>query len=338
MASNGSQKSKLDSIDLEQVEAAEDGKKTLRRTILRLAGPSLTEMVLTNFLAMLNMIMVGRVGPEAVTAVGLTNTIVFLMLATFFAINTGATAIIARSIGAGEPEQANVAAQQTFLINLLLSIAFSVSSYLLAEPLLRFMGAAPEVLADGVLYAQIIFLSLGLTALSMGLSAVLRGAGDTKTPARINVLSTILTVALGFPLIYGYLGFPELGVVGAAVANLVARLTATVWVVYVLFSGDARIRLRVAGMWKVDREMVKRIIRIGLPAAGEQFSLRTGQMILAKVVAGLGTITFAAHQIAFSVLGMTFMPGMAFALVATTLVGQALGAQKPELAEKFGWE
>lgn len=338
MGQDGSKKHVTADLDLDQIEQAADGKKTIRRSIWKLATPSLTEMVLTNFISMLNMIMVGRVGPAAVAAVGLTNVIVFMLLAVFFAINTGATAIVARSIGAGEHEEANVAAQQTFLLNVVLSIVIGIAAYLFTEPILVFMGAAPEVLADGVLYAQIIFLSLGFTAISMGLSAVLRGAGDTKTPAKVNVLSTVLTVALGFPLIYGYLGLPEMGVVGAAVSNLVARLTATVWVGYVLFGGDAKIKLRWKGSWRVDHTMVSRIVKIGLPAAGEQFSLRTGQLVLAKVVAGLGTITFAAHQIAFSVLGMTFMPGMAFALAAMTLVGQALGAQKPELAEKFGWE
>lgn len=325
--------------DEAEIAALESGgKKAVRKKVLELAGPSLAEMVLINLVQMLNMIMVGRVGAEAVAAVGLTNQPVFFALAAFMALNVGTTAIVARSIGAGYYKEANQAAQQAFVLNLLLSVFVIVVCYLFAEQLLVFMGAAPEVLVDGVKYAQVTFLSLGFITVSMGLTAVLRGAGDTVTPMRINVLSNILVVIIGFPLIYGYFGLPEMGVVGAAVATAIARFVSAVWVTYVLFSGKFIIKLSWKRFWVFERDMIQRIIKVGLPAAGEQFLLRGGQIIFARVVAGLGTATFAANQIAFSVLGLTFMPGMAFATAATTLVGQGLGAKKAELAEKFGWE
>jgi putative MATE family efflux protein len=325
--------------DEQEIAALEEGgPKAIRKKVLQLAGPSLTEMILMNLVQMLNMIMVGRVGAEAVTAVGLTNQPVFFALAAFMALNVGTTAIVARAIGAGNYEEANQVAQQSFIINILMAIVIIFISYNFAEELLVFMGAQSEVLVDGVAYAQIMFLSIGFITLSMSLTAVLRGAGDTVTPMRINVLSNVLVVLIGFPLIYGYLGLPAMGVVGAAIATAIARFTATVWVVYVLFSGKFVIKLSLKNLWIFDLAMIKRIVNIGLPAAGEQFALRGGQIIFARVVAGLGTITFAANQIAFSILGLTFMPGMAFAIAATTLVGQGLGAKKPELAEKLGWE
>nr|WP_274654648.1 MATE family efflux transporter [Paenibacillus humicola] len=200
------------------------------------------------------------------------------------------------------------------------------------------MGAAPEVLAEGVNYTRIIFFSLGFTTIAMSLSAVLRGAGDTRTPMKINVLSDILIVLLGFPLIYGLFGVPKMGLAGAAIATTVARIIAAIWMIYVLFSGKFTVKLSLKNFWIFDRSVIGKIFKIGLPSAGEQFAMQGGQIIFVKVVAGLGTITYAATQISFSVLGLTFMPGMAFAIVATTLVGQALGAKKPELADKFGWE
>ncbi|GAA0362738.1 MATE family efflux transporter [Bacillus horti] len=325
--------------DEQEIKALEEGgSKAVRKKVLQLAGPSLTEMVLTNLVQMLNMIMVGRVSAEAVAAVGLTNQPVFFALAAFMALNVGTTAIIARAVGAGDYNEANQAAQQAFILNILLSIVIIFVSFIYAEQLLIFMGAAPEVLVDGVLYAQIMFLSLGFITISMGLSAVLRGAGDTVTPMRINVISNILVVVIGFPLIYGYFGLPAMGVVGAAIATAIARLTATIWVTYVLFSGKFIITLSLKKLWNFDKSMIQRIVKVGLPAAGEQFLLRGGQIIFARIVAGLGTVTFAANQICFSILGLTFMPGMAFAMAATTLVGQGLGAKRPELAEKFGWE
>ncbi|GIP35730.1 MATE family efflux transporter [Paenibacillus sp. J2TS4] len=315
-----------------------DDPKAVRKRILQLAGPSLVEMLLLNLVQMLNMIMVGRVGAEAVAAVGLTNQPFFLLLAIFMTLNVGTTVIVARSIGSGEVEEANRAAGQAFLLNIVISVIVILFSFLYAEEMLVLMGASPEVLVEGVAYAKIIFLSIGFTTVSMSLSAILRGAGNTKTPMKINVLSNALVVIIGFPLIYGLFGFPRLGVVGAAVSTMIANFTAMTWVVYVLFSGQSTVRLTLKSIFRFDSELIRRILKIGLPAAGEQFAMRGGQLIFSKVVAGLGTLTFAANQIAFSILGLTFMPGMAFSLVATTMVGQSLGAGKPELAEKFGWE
>lgn len=314
------------------------GSKMIRKKVLKLAGPSLTEMVLINFIQMLNMIMVGRVGAEAVSAVGMTNQPIFFALALFIALNVGTTAIVSRAIGAGEAEHANEAAQQSFIINICLSIVVMIIGYLFAKPILIFMGAHDEVLREGVPYAKIQFLSLGFTTVSMGLSAVLRGAGDTVTPMRVNILNNIILVMVGFPLIYGYFGLPKLGVVGAGVATMVASAIGAFCFIYILFSGKSVIQLKFSQLWKFDRALILRIMKIGLPSAGEQFAMRGGQMIYAIVVAGLGTITFAANQICFNILGLSFMPGMAFAAAATTLVGQALGARNPELAEKFGWE
>lgn len=312
--------------------------KAVRRRIRQLAGPSLVEMLLLNLVQMLNMIMVGRVGAEAVAAVGLTNQPFFLLLAIFMTLNVGTTVIVARAIGSGKEEEANRAAGQAFLLNILLSVVIIMLSYSYAEELLLMMGASPEVLADGVAYARLIFLSIGFTTISMSLSAILRGAGNTRTPMKINVLSNALVVLFGFPLIYGLFGFPKLGVVGAGVSTLLANFTAMIWIVYVLFSGQSKVKLTLASIVSFDYSLIRRILTIGIPAAAEQFAMRGGQLIFSKVVAGLGTVTFAANQIAFSILGLTFMPGLAFSLVATTLVGQSLGAGKPDLAEKFGWE
>lgn len=323
----------------EVVRLENAGPKELRQKVMKLAGPSLTEMILINFMQMLNMIMVGRVGAEAVTAVGLTNQPIFFAYAVFIALNIGTTAIVARSIGSGNPEEANRAAQQSFILNIMISIVVMTLGFTFAKPILQFMGAKEEVFAaGGVAYAQIQFLSLGFSALSMGLSAILRGAGDTITPMRINIMTNIIVVSVGFPLIYGFFGLPKLGVVGAAVATMIASGIGATFFVRKLFSGHGVIKLSIKKIWMMEKALIQRIMKIGLPSAGEQFVMRGGQMIYAMVVAGLGTVVFAANQIAFSILGLTFMPGLAFAAAATTLVGQSLGAKRPDLAEKFGWE
>ncbi|MDF2716585.1 MAG: efflux family protein, partial [Paenibacillus sp.] len=170
-----------------------DDKKAVRQSILRLAGPSLVEMMLANFTQMLSMIMVGRLSPEAVATVGLTNQPFFLFLAIFSTLNVGTTVIVARSIGAGRLDEADRAAGQAFLLNIVLSVI--------------------------MIYAKFVFLSIGFTTISMSFSATLRGAGDTRTPMKINVVANILVVLIGFPLIYGIGSYSGMGITGAGVAT-----------------------------------------------------------------------------------------------------------------------
>jgi len=315
-----------------------DDPKAVRQSIFRLAGPSLVEMLLTNFTQMLSMIMVGRLSPEAVATVGLTNQPFFLLLALFMTLNVGTTVIVARSIGAGKVEEANRAAGQAFLLNIVLSVITIAFSYMFAGELLRMMGGSEEVVEHGLTYAKIVFLSIGFTTISMSLTATLRGAGDTRTPMKINVFANILVVLIGFPLIYGLGSFAGLGITGAGIATITSQFVSMVWVTGVMFSGKYKVRLSLRHLFRLDKEMIVRICKIGLPSALEQIIMRLGMLIFVKVAASLGTMAVAATQIAFSIFGLTFMPGMAFSIAASTLVGQALGASLPDLAERYGWQ
>ncbi|MEF3306139.1 MATE family efflux transporter [Paenibacillus sp. GYB003] len=313
-------------------------KKAVRQSILRLAGPSLVEMLLANFTQMLSMIMVGRLSPEAVATVGLTNQPFFLFLALFSTLNVGTTVIVARSIGSGRLDEADRAAGQAFLLNIVLSVVMIAVSYTFAADFLRLMGGTEDVIAHGLTYAKIVFLSLGFTTISMSFTATLRGAGDTRTPMKINVVANVLVVLIGYPLIYGVGSYGGMGITGAAVATFVAQLVSMSWVTIVMFSGKYKVRLSLRHLFRLDRETIARIGKIGFPSALEQIVMRLGMLIFFKVAASLGTMAIAATQIAFSIFGLSFMPGMAFAIAASTLVGQALGARNPELAERYGWQ
>lgn len=256
--------------------------KAVRKTIFRLAGPSLVEMLLINFMQMLNMVLVGRVGPEAVAVVGLTSQPYLLLIAVFMTLNVGTTVIVARSVGAGKLDEANRAASQAFALNIVLSIIAVAVGYLFAEELLRMMGATDDVLKQGLTYAEIIFLSIGFNTISMALTAILRGAGDTRTPMKINVLSNIMVVALGFPLIYGLFGLPAMGVTGAAVATIVSQLISMIWVIIVMFSGKYTVHLTAKSLLQLDRGMIDRILKIGLPTAVEQIVMRLGMLVFCE--------------------------------------------------------
>jgi putative MATE family efflux protein len=324
-----------------RVSAVGEGEPTvaaIRKKVIDLAGPSIVEMTFLSLVQVLNMALVGHVGPAAVTAVGLTIQPVFMALGVFMALNVGTTALVARAVGARRYDEANEVARQTVMVNIALSAVMSALGYLFARDIMAFMGAGPDVLPVGTSYFRIVILTLSFNTLGMSLTAALRGAGDTVTPMRVNVVANILVVVLGYPLIYGKLGLPALGVLGAGIASGAARLTTLILVVRVVTSGRYAVRLSVRDRWRWRGDLVRRIAAIGLPAAAEQLVLRAGVIVFAKTVAGLGTVTFAAHQIAMNVLALTFMPGQALATAAATLVGQNLGAKRTDWAERCGWE
>lgn len=312
----------------------EDG-RAIRRMIFKLAGPSLTEMLLINLTQMMMMIFVGHLGSTSVAAVGFTSQIYALMTVCFAALNTGTTVIVARSVGSGRREDANRAAGQSLLLGTMLSLFIMFAGLLYGEKLLFMMGANADVVQEGLTYARLMFISIAFSSISSSLSAILRGAGDTRTPMKINVLAAYLSVSLGFVLIYGHLGIPVLGTTGAAAATLIVQFGAMLVFLLVMFSGKFELALSWREISHFDKKMIGRMLSIGIPASLEQLVMRLGIMTFVKIGAGLGTTAIAASQLVTNVIGLSFMPGAAFAIAASTLVGQSLGVGKAELAERY---
>jgi putative MATE family efflux protein len=315
------------------LEIPELDKHAARKVVWSLSAPTLVEMFLVSLVGMADMIQVGRVGPEAITAVGLTNQPVMLLMAIFQALNVGTTALVARFIGMGKPKEASDTLKQTFVLVILLGLVISFFAGVTSPAILRFMGAEPEVIRVGTPYFRVVAFGFVFSAIAMGLASALRGAGDTRTPMIVNLVANAINITFNYILIWGKFGFPRWGVFGAGVATTFSRCVAAVWFLIIALRGDKRIRLDFSDGYRPNLEIVKRILNIGFPAALEQGILRTGQVLFAKVVSSLGTITFAAHQTAMNILSLTFMPGMAFATGCTTLVGQYLGAKRPDNAE-----
>jgi putative MATE family efflux protein len=165
----------------------------------------------------------------------------------------------------------------------------------------------------------------------------LRGSGDTRTPMVISAIANVANVAVAYPLIFGVAGLPALGIAGAAWGVAAARIVGFALVVRALLPGE---RLRVSGLlrrWRPDLEILRPILAVGGPAAAESGSIQVGLMIFSLIVISLGTDAFAAQQIVFNAANMSMMPGLAFSVASTTLVGQALGAGDPRRAERGGW-
>lgn len=313
--------------------AAHDAASGQRREVLALAGPALTENLLISAVSMVDLMMVGRLGAPALAAVGLSNHPVMFFQAVFIALNVGTTALVARLTGARDEVMASETARQTLVVSAVVGLAMSILAVVNAQNVLILMGAGPEVLPGGVAYFRAVGAGLGFNAMAMNMAASLRGSGDTRTPMKVNIAANLCNVTGNYVLIYGKLGLPALGVLGAGVATSVARMISCILFGAVLLSGCRRIKVSFRHCYRPDLDLLRRAFRVGTPAAAEQFVLRGGQVMFVRVVSGLGTSTIAAHQIGVNILNMTFMVGQSFGVAATTLVGQGLGARDPARAE-----
>ncbi len=315
-----------------------EDRPALRKQIVNLAIPALIEQTLMTLVSMADMIMVGRLGPWAITSVGLSNQPMFVAMSVFIALNVGATALVARFVGAGEPEEASKVARQALMIAVIMGMALAVVGFALSGEVLRFMGAEDDVIGPGTEYLRVVCLGLPVWAVSISLTAALRGAGDTTTPMTVNIVANLVNVVGNYLLIYGHLGLPRLEVKGAAIATTISRAVACGLILSKVLKGDKIIKISTRDSFKFDSGIIKRILNVGIPAALEQVVMRSGQMTFARIVSSFGTNTYAAHQIALNIEGFSFTPGMAFSIASTTLVGQNLGARNPDRAERVGWE
>ncbi|MEW6724280.1 MAG: MATE family efflux transporter [Bacillota bacterium] len=310
----------------------------VRQKIWRLAWPVIAEQSLGTVTQIVDQAMVGRLGAANIAAIGLSFQPLFLAMGVFMGIGVGTTALVARFIGAKQPEGASRATANSLTISTILALALSIFAFTKAEALTAFMGASPEVVALGASYIRYLIPGLVFMLAGMVLSGALRGAGDTMTPMKINLVLNVVNVVLNYGLIYGRLGLPEMGLNGAALATSIARGLGGIALLVVVFGGKKAIRVTPRELLKLDLSRISRIVRIGIPAGLERFFMSLGQMFYVKIVASLGTVVYAAHALAINAESISYMPAFGFAAAATTMVGQNLGAGRPRAAKRYGWE
>lgn len=294
------------------------------------------EQLLSMMVGIVDTYLVGHLGAAPLAAVGLANQWVFMANTLFGAIATGSTALIARFIGARDPEQADRVLRQSVLMGALIGILATILGLSLARPALSLLGAPSDVIGPGTDYLRTVSTILLFSTLMFIGNASLRGAGDTRTPLYVMLVVNIINIIVAWTAINGPFGLPKLGVLGSALGATTGRLVGGVLVIALLLRGRSGIRLRLGGL-RLDWDLMRRILRVGLPSGVEQLFFRTGSMAFARILAGLGTVAYAASQVAMNGWSLSFMPGFGFALAGTTLVGQGLGADDPDSAEQRGY-
>jgi putative MATE family efflux protein len=303
----------------------------LRREVLILALPAIGEQILTMLVGLVDTYLVGHLGPDALAAVGLANQVILLAMTVIMALATGTTALVARQVGAGDLHGARTTLQQSLLMVAPVGVGITVLLAVAARPALGFFQPEATVAVLGQQYLRVASLTFAFHAILTVGNAALRGSGDTRTPLYIMLLVNGVNVLLSYLLIHGWGPIPAWGVLGSAIGAAVARGIGGVVILGALSSPRRLLRFARAG-WRPDLGLIKRVLNVGLPAGGEQLLMRFGQANFTRVVSGLGTAAYAAHQVAIQGQSLSFMPGMGFSVAATTLVGQGLGAGKPERA------
>ena len=317
-----------------------------RSYVLRLSFPAILENLTATMMQITNMIMVGGLGAAATATVAVNSAPTWVLNSLVMAVGVGSTALVARSTGARETLAAEAACRQTFLLGLAAGAALSVLTYFLAPLIPVWMHADPSLHSEATVYMRI--LSAGFFPYYTGvvLAAALRGAGDMATPMKVSITASALNILGGFLLIYPtrQISFPffsftmwgaGLGVRGAAIATAVTTGLSGVWLVLAVLRPQSRLKLRLKQL-RPDFSLIKQLLTVGTPAALERLSISLGQMIFIGMVASLGTAQLAAHHLVVTIESLSYMPGYGFAAAASTLVGQALGAEEPRKAQSQG--
>ncbi|MBQ38647.1 MAG: MATE family efflux transporter, partial [Gemmatimonadaceae bacterium] len=301
------------------------------RRVLRLAVPSAGEMLLGMLVGLVNTYLVGHLGSASLTAVGLGVQWSMASMVLFTAVGTGAPALTARMIGARDLAGANRVVGQALAIACACGLVASALLIAFAEPAMVLMGARDEALRQGAVYLRIVMVASPISAMMFVGNACMRGAGDTRTPLLVMAVVNVVNISVAWTLVEGVGPIPALGVQGAAWGSTAGRAIGGLLVVALLLKGRAGLRLRWRGP---DGDIARRILRVGLPASLDQLIFRLGMLVWVRIVASLGTVAYAAHQIALNGESISFMPGWGFAMAATTLVGQGLGGRDHDRAEK----
>lgn len=323
------------------IEKIPDSREDIRSDIIKIALPVFIELLMGSLFGMVDMIMLGNYGDNAtsaagIAAVGITNQLVFIGLSLVQSLNIGATAMVARYIGAEREEDVeDVVRHIIILTQIFLVIPILIVGLKYTEPVMRFIGAHNDTIEIGSNYFRIIVLGFVFQAFNFSIFASMRGSGDTQTPMRINVLVNLLNVVGNVVLIYGFFGFPEMGVVGAAVSTSISHVIASILLIRYIFTPTNLISINLKKKFEVKKDIIYNLLKIGLPASLEQVALRAGILMFIRIVSSLGTVAYATHQISVNILSLSFTPGQAFGIAASTLTGKSLGAKDPKMAERY---
>ena len=298
--------------------------------ILKLSIPAAINSLLDMLQVITDLIMVGRISAFAVAAVGLGLQSLTFMFAILTLLHVGTSALLSRFVGAGLMTRASTGLSTLLRFALFLSFPMMLLWYVLSSHVYVWFGTVPEVVALGEDYVQMLTFMLPFVFVKLVFVTALNAAGDTKTPMYVKIGSIFLNVFLNYLFIFGHFGFPELGVMGAALATVIVNILETLIYTWLY----TKRKMPYVPMWHYSKSLMTRALKVGIPASFERTLTFGSFMLFTVIIAHYGTEVLAGYQIGLRVEGLAFMPGIGFTIAAMALMGQGLGAKKPLQAKE----
>lgn len=308
----------------------------INRAIILLAIPMTLEMIMESLFAIVDIFFVSKVGVNAIAVVGLTESMLTITYSLGWGLAMGTTAMIARRVGEGENEKASVSAVQAIYLAVIISIPIMLAGIFYSESLLRLMGASEDIISEGSGYTK---LSLGfnlIVILLFLINGIFRGAGDAALAMRSLWVANTLNIVLDPLFIFGIGPFPEMGIEGAAVATIIGRSTGIAYQLYHLNRGKGLIKIH-KDNWQFKPEIIWKLIKLSSGVTAQFIISSASWIFLMRIVSTFGSTALAGYTLAIRIVIFTLLPAWGFSNAAATMVGQNLGANQPERAEKAVW-
>ncbi|MFY0628273.1 MAG: MATE family efflux transporter [Reichenbachiella sp.] len=310
---------------------------SINKAIFLLSIPMILEMIMEALFAVVDVFWVSKVSTDAIATVGLTESVMMIVYSIAIGLSMAATAVVSRRIGEKDPKKAGDAAFQSILIGTVFSIAISIVGILFAEDILRLMGGSEKLISNGFGYTKIMLGGNLCIILLFLINAIYRGSGDASMAMRSLWIANGLNIILDPLFIFGFGPIPAFGVEGAAIATTIGRSIGVFYQLFGLLNGKRIIRLTIENV-KIRFVTIKRIFNIGLGGMGQFLIESASWLFLVRIISEFGSSALAGYTIAFRIIVFTILPSWGMANAAATLVGQNLGAGKPDRAEKSVWK
>lgn len=308
------------------------------RTTMNMAWPSMLESFFVAFAGLVDSLMVSSLGANAVAAVGLTVQPKFIGLSLFFALNVAVSALVARRRGEGRQRDANGILYTALVFIVIAALVLSVLFVVFADGIVNLCGSTPETHDMAVTYLQIIMGGMLFNCIQIGINSAQRGAGNTKITMRTNITSNVVNICLNYLLINGHLGFPALGIRGAAYATVLGTVVSCIMSILSILKPEGFISIPYIIQYKIRPTLQEfgYLVKMGYSVFFEQLLMRVGFMLTAIMAAKQGNDAMAAHQVGMNLMALTFSFGDGLQATAVALIGRSLGEGRKELAKEYG--